>query len=141
MTDRSQTKEIGIEPHPRLIWIVNHKTLLPAEVPILRSPVLRRRFLRQEYRRKTNNFLTHTFMRDFQKSYADLPMKSLKCWGKRLSPSVERVVSGKSLPIYARQSSHLSAIELEENHVLVWDPTAALRAIESLMIAAKGYRL
>jgi hypothetical protein len=33
------------------------------------------------------------------------------------------------------------AIELEENYVLVWNPTAALRAIDSLLIAAKDYRL
>jgi len=60
---------------------------------------------------------------------------------KRLFPSIERPVSGKSLPIYARQSNHPLAIELEQNHVFVWNPVAALRAIDPLLIAAKGYRL
>src|SRR4029077_7109888 len=67
--------------------------------------------------------------------------KSLKSCRKRLFASIDRPVSGKSLPIYARQSSHPLAIKLNENGVLVWNPTAALRAIDSLLIAAKGYRL
>ena len=65
----------------------------------------------------------------------------LKYCCKRFVPSIERPVSGKSLLIYARQSSHSLAIELEENDVLVWDPMAAFRAIDSLLIAPKGYRL
>src|SRR5271165_179388 len=67
--------------------------------------------------------------------------KSLKSCSERLFPSIERPVSGKSLPIDARQSSHPLAIELEQNDVFVWNPTGALRAIDSLLIAAKGYRL
>jgi hypothetical protein len=96
--------------------------------------------LRLDYKvatQKLNNFLTYPCARDFQRSYADcMPPKSLKSCSKRLFPSIERPVAGKSLPIYARQSSHPLAIELEENDVLVWNPTAALRAIDSLLIAA-----
>ena len=66
--------------------------------------------------------------------------EALKSCTKRLFPSIERPVSGKSLRIYARQSSRPLAIKLDENDVLVWDPTVALRAIDSLLIAAKGYR-
>ena len=35
MISRSSTR--GADYIPRLVWVVNHKTLLPAEVPILRS--------------------------------------------------------------------------------------------------------
>src|SRR6516162_7064631 len=76
-----------------------------------------------------------------------MPPKSLKSCSKRLFPRIERPVPGKSLPIYAHQSSRRLAIKLDENDVLVWDPSAALRAlaalwaIDSLLIAAKGYGL
>jgi hypothetical protein len=35
MISRNSTRGVG--HRPRLVWVVNHKTLLPAEVPILRS--------------------------------------------------------------------------------------------------------
>src|SRR5260221_7275506 len=60
---------------------------------------------------------------------------------KRLFASIERLVSGESLLINAGQSSHPLTIELDENDVLIRNPTAALRAIDSLLIAAEGYRL
>jgi len=67
-----------------------------------------------------------------------MPMKTLKSCSKRLFSSIERPVSGKSFTIRACQSSHLMAIELEENDILVWNPITTFWAIDALLIVTEG---